>query len=87
MGGAICARELLDVAQRLKIEMVRLPLDGFDESEYRRVIGAFVENGVGGVIVPPMAEFWTSRHSRDAVSAANEVPDGDQSQDCTSARG
>src|SRR6266446_9379353 len=56
------ARELLDVAQRLKIEMVRLPPDGFDESEYRRVIGAFVENGVGGVIVPPMAEFWTSRH-------------------------
>jgi len=55
------ANELLSAARQLKIDMVRRPLESFDENEYRRVIAAFVSNGAEGVIVSPLVELWSTR--------------------------
>jgi putative ABC transport system substrate-binding protein len=47
-GGAF-VHVMTDAARQLNIELVWIPLDRYDEAEYRRVIGALVENGVEGV--------------------------------------
>jgi putative ABC transport system substrate-binding protein len=68
-GGAF-VHVMTDAARQLNIELVWIPIDRYDEAEYRRIIGAFVENGVGGVVVSA-AGILAGRNPRSIVDLLN----------------